>query len=604
MIICLFYKKNNTFVVKSIFMKIARNYLNFLIGIAFLCLLEYFLQTKLAYLFFYREQEQLFLWNSDIILDQLKHIGGFSILVGQFFVQFFVVPKLGAIITTIVLGLTSLLLWLTIKKSPHADFAFPLSFLPATFQVILLADVNYHYDGVIALLMVSLFLFIYKQFKPSKSISQILWGSGLTMILFFLTGPAAILFCICLFCLDFINIWEKGIILFIACLLGYISVLTTSMNDFRFAFLPDAYYESLLTPDKIYLISWFSLPVSLLISRLSVYAQKWKKIIKISMEIILIFFLFYNTIDGFATHQDEKFYQLIKLEYLEANEQWDEIIQTSEESSHNYLYCNYQNLALAHKGELIKHLFDYSQNGPFSLVVENNKSKEVTQLLSQIYFTIGNIAAAQNMAFESNAGAIGKDNPEMMKLLIQTNLILGAYPVAEKYIHLLEQSWKYRQWASEQRKFLYNDHAIEADSLLGMKRRDLPQKADFIYLDGFIADAEHTIQVNPKERCAMEYVEAYLLLSKDMRGIKYIVEKYGGTPALVKLPSIMQEAVISYAEKDPNYCTKHGVTEETFERYRDYKQKYIECRNFGRNPADELHAEYGNSYWYYLMFKQ
>src|SRR5574344_407554 len=149
-----------------------------------------------------------------------------------------------------------------------------------------------------------------------------------------------------------------------------------------------------------------------------------------------------------AAHLDMKFYQLAKFQYLEANEQWDQILQEAEESSHNYLYCNYQNLALARKGELMKHLFDYPQNGPFSLVVDNNKSKEVTQLLSQIYFTIGNITATQNMAFESNAGALGNYNPQMIKLLVQTNLILGAYPVAEKYIHLLEQSWNYKDWAS------------------------------------------------------------------------------------------------------------------------------------------------------------
>lgn len=585
-------------------MKFTQKHIDFLVGTILLCLLGYFLQTRLAYLFFYREQEQLFLWNNDILLEQLKHVGGFAMITGQFIVQFFSVPRLGAFLTTVILGLSSILLWLTMSKMPHASFAFPLCFLPATFQAILLTDVNYHYDGVIALLLISLFLYLYTLTNFKKPLYRILWGCGFSLLLFLAAGPAALFFGICLFCMDFTHLKEKGVVMFFACILAYIGVITTNIDGFRFAFLPDAYYESLLSPEKILLISWLSLPATLLLSRLSVFCRKWNKMIQTGMTVVILLYLFYNTIAGMAAHLDMKFYQLAKFQYLEANEQWDQILQEAEESSHNYLYCNYQNLALARKGELMKHLFDYPQNGPFSLVVDNNKSKEVTQLLSQIYFTIGNITATQNMAFESNAGALGNYNPQMIKLLVQTNLILGAYPVAEKYIHLLEQSWNYKDWASSQRKFLYNDKAVENNPMLGGKRKDIPQKADFIYLNGFLSDTEHTIQANPQERNAVEYMEAYLLLAKDMKGIKYMVEKYGGTAALKDLPPLMQEAVISYAENDPEYCRKHGVTDNTFERYRTFKQKFIENRNYGRNPADALHAEYGNTYWYYLMFKQ
>lgn len=585
-------------------MKKTQTYIRIGIGAILLGLLGYFLQTQLAYLFFYREQEDLFLWNSTLIVNQLQQIGGFATLCGQFAVQFFAVPKLGALLTTILLGLTSYLLWLTMKKSPHADFAFTLSFLPITFEVILLTDANFHYDGIIAILLIAFCLFINSRCKFKKVKDRFFFECGLAILLLWAAGPASLLFCISLLCIDFKDSLSKSIILLLICALAYISVLTVETNGFRFAFLPDAYYESALVPDKILLMGWLSLPASLLLSRLSAYGKAWNKVIRIGLSVIILLFLGYNTIAGTSSYLDKKFYQLMKFQYLEANGQWDELIQVCIENSHNYLYGNYQNLALAHKGELMTHLFDYPQNGPLSLFVVNNKSKEITQLLSQIYFFTGNVAAAQNMAFESNTGCTGSYNPRMMKLLVQTNLIFGAYPVAEKYIHLLEQSWRYRQWASSQRKFLYNDRAVENDSLLGMKRKDIPRTSDFIYLNGVPADLEHTIQANPDEKSAVEYMEAYLLLAKDMKGIKYMVEKYGGTNILRELPTLLQEAVISYAENDPVYCTQHGVTEITFERYRDFKQKFIECRNSGRNPADVLHAEYGNSFWYYLMFKQ
>ena len=69
-----------------------------------------------------------------------------------------------------------------------------------------------------------------------------------------------------------------------------------------------------------------------------------------------------------------------------------------------------------------------------------NKSTTISALLSDVYFTMGNVAAAQEMAFESNIGALCDGNPRMTQRLVQTNLIYGAYPVAEKYIAVLENT--------------------------------------------------------------------------------------------------------------------------------------------------------------------
>lgn len=49
---------------------------------------------------------------------------------------------------------------------------------------------------------------------------------------------------------------------------------------------------------------------------------------------------------------------------------------------------------------------------------------------------------------------MGYGNPRMLKRLVQTNLIYGAYPVAEKYIRILENTFYYKDWAKSQRKFL------------------------------------------------------------------------------------------------------------------------------------------------------
>ena len=55
----------------------------------------------------------------------------------------------------------------------------------------------------------------------------------------------------------------------------------------------------------------------------------------------------------------------------------------------------------------------------------------------------------------------------MLKMILQIDLMRGAYSVALKYIELLEKSFHYSEWATAQRKFLFDDQAVEQDVVLG-----------------------------------------------------------------------------------------------------------------------------------------
>jgi hypothetical protein len=144
------------------------------------------------------------------------------------------------------------------------------------------------------------------------------------------------------------------------------------------------------------------------------------------------------TVWGIKKYGDQKSQQLKKLDYYARTEQWDEIINHSKGTLSNYLYMCYLNMALAEKGQLAESMFLYDQRGVDGLLLKWNRTFSVSTILSDVNFTIGNIAVAQEMAFEANVSATGGGNPRMLKRLVQTNLIYGEYPVAEKYIDL----WK------------------------------------------------------------------------------------------------------------------------------------------------------------------
>ena len=142
------------------------------------------------------------------------------------------------------------------------------------------------------------------------------------------------------------------------------------------------------------------------------------------------------------------------------------------------------NMALANKGELSDKMFNFDQRGPQGLLVQWNKSENISCMLSDIYFTMGATASSQEMAFEGYVSAMEDGNPRMLKRLVQTNLIYGTYPVAEKYISILEKTYAYRDWAQSQRKYLYNDEVVESDPILGTRRRMLPDRNSLAMIKG------------------------------------------------------------------------------------------------------------------------
>ena len=73
------------------------------------------------------------------------------------------------------------------------------------------------------------------------------------------------------------------------------------------------------------------------------------------------------------------------------------------------------NLALSQKGELADRLFSFDQRGPQGIMVGWNKTEQISSLLSDIAFAMGNPAMAQEMAFEAYATAIGEGIPPYVK---------------------------------------------------------------------------------------------------------------------------------------------------------------------------------------------
>ena len=565
-----------------------------------------FLQMCFEYHFYYIEQSQLFLFSEAYIRNKLLLPGGFSMLVAEFLVQFFIRPYVGALVTAVLLTGVGVCTAGIVKRIAPVSGLFILYVLPMLALLFMHFDFNYRVQGTVCYLMMMALLCGYMRIR--NDLFRLVAGCVLVPVLFWLAGSITVLFAgmVCLF--EGLRKTPKWYISLIGVaevlLLGVGTVYFSLMGEYRWVFGPDLYYHYTLHPKEIIYYSWICLPLVFLIAffvrnKNSLSGKKLFAGISCIAQLAMIAAVLWW---GMPKYSDAKTLKLKKLDYFARTEQWDKTIEECKGKLTNFLYMCHLNMALANKGELSDKMFNFDQRGPQGLLVQWNKSENISCMLSDIYFTMGATASSQDRAFEGYVSAMEDGNPRMLKRLVQTNLIYGTYPVAEKYISILEKTYAYRDWAQSQRKYLYNDEVVESDPILGTRRRMLPDRNSLAMIKGLAGDLALFLEKGPANSAALQYLGAMYLLAKDLEGFKALVEKYYGTEFLPVLPVHFQEAVIVMSEKEPDYWKRFNVSETIVARFTDYKKQVLANRN-NSAIAGLLNRSYGNTYWFYFMFK-
>lgn len=318
------------------------------------------------------------------------------------------------------------------------------------------------------------------------------------------------------------------------------------------------------------------------------------------MQVILVGFIFFG---GTKLYGDRRSLKFKEIEYYHRSRRFDKIIEMNKGKVSNYLYLCFLNLSLAEKGELADSMFKFDQKGPQSLFIPTNNSHMSSMLLCDIYYTIGHTGAAMNMAFEANIGSPGLRTGRMLQRLVETNLVYGEYAVAEKYIALLEKTFYYRDWAKEMRRYLYNEEEVSRNPEFDKRKKSLP-KENFLFSTQLQDKELISLSVsNPANRAPVEYAGGMFLLMKNLDLFKDFIDKYWGTEVLPALPLSFQEAVIVLYENDSGSWKERGVSQPVITRFEQYKKFILENKNKPR-LADFVKNSYGDTYWYYFMFKQ
>ncbi len=568
-------------------------------------ILFFVLQFTQSFHFFFIEQFQLFRFSSLCFTEKVSVPGGFTYYIGEFLTQFYILPYAGAIITSSLLTVIGIICRAICKQINPVPEPVILYLLPSLGLLFISLDFNHLVQGTFSFLLGSLFLLLYVSIK--KEVYRLLSGAVFLPALYWFTGPVVAPVVLFIILYELLCTGKKRFLSFLI-LFEYIVIILlsyryTSIPDIFWTFLPGAYYHpSLIPPHSIYL-SWLfliSIPIGMRVAPFLYKLPFLRKSALPALQIGLVGIIF---VWGFNRYTDKTNSHIKILDHYGRTGQWDKIILASEGILDNYLYIAYLNRALAETGQWYDRIFHYYQKGPSGVIPYWDQTYLGSTLLSDIYFTLGMTGIAQRFAFEASVANHGSGSPRNLQRLVQTNLIFGEYKVAEKYISILEQTFGYRKWANEYRKFLYNDHLVFSDPELGWRKRILPEESHLALMENTEKELLDYTGAAVSENPAVQYVGLLFLLAKNTEGFKNLIEKYYGTPLLEQLPIPFQEAVILIEEKDQSYWSKFNISPSVMYQFENYRQTIFQNRNNPEMMHREAQNKFGKTYWYYYIYR-
>lgn len=482
-------------------------------------LLAVFLHLTCAYDFYYAEQFRVFRWSADYVVPFFGQIGGPVSLWTSFLLQFYYLPGIGAVCTAVAFLLmatgTTALLRRIAPKWPLAVFGVSAGLM----QCALATETHY-------------------SLEQSWAVIAAVW----TLVGIALSWEAA---------KTFTSKKAGAIALRTASIIMLVAALLYTCGPVVWG---EYYYSTMLHASAH--SHWPLCTVVLGIVTAGILSRQplpaWLQTEKhrgyfVTAELLMavVFGAWY-----FTQCHTAGSVRLKQLDYYRTSEQWDQILAMPDLPTDKIiLYTNYQNLALAATGRLGEEFMQRGQTGTFGLQQVWQGAQFESDLLSDIFMQQGHVAMAQKMAFTAMQGNRGMIHGRMMLRLIETNLILGADKVAEKYINILSQTLHYKERAEAYRKFVGHPELVTQDRRMGELQR-CTQGCDWCPND-LEEGLKQIIEANPSYRNALEYLGCYYMLNNNPEKFKDFLDTYYAYPGLNPMPQSFARAAQSLLWQQP-----------------------------------------------------
>ena len=276
-------------------------------------------------------------------------------------------------------------------------------------------------------------------------------------------------------------------------------------------------------------------------------------------------------------------------------ENWQAVAALAKEDRRSEVGTYYYNLSNAVNGQLADKLLDYYQ--PFErglfLPVGEHSSPFVIGCASDVWYALGDMTMAERNAMLGMLFSPAHTGSRYLRRLAETNLVKGDYEAASKYLRILLNSRRDREWA---RVRLPENWNPGYKMLIEEKRSKLP-RIDVIHgMDQVQITLRILLNSNPSNKMALDYLLCYDLLTKDLDAF---VADY--VPSLTHSKLYEEAMLIFLAAKggmDPENFDHYQISQETLSRFNRFVTIYKRDNGSGKN----LTEDFGKTYWYYFYY--
>ena len=465
------------------------------------------------YRFYNIAVNDLFLYDWSHICSEFGEIGGFATLVSSFLTQFFHLPFVG---TAVITGLYLLMGWMfcqILSKQAGRPVMRGAAFLPVVWLFLCMDNDYYRFQGHCAYLLTVTALYLYVSVPARWQKYRHMLGLVLIVALYHLAGSATVLLALCLLSWEIIRYGIKGLaaVIYPAVMLAlaFVYVRSSVADSWKHALTPYMYYDWPST-FSFPLTAWLMTLGMMWVTRILMFREKclsgpiWLTACTF-ISCIIIAAALYGQVHS------RSYYRLIQEQQWASEGKWEKIIGTADRRQPNFL-ISYLNLALAQEGMLVDRLGYYNPQPVSKVMFPTHNLKTGLTLQSTVYSAWGYTAAARQAAFDANMVTPGMRNPQQLKILVLTNIALGAPEVARKYLTLLEKTLFHRVWARQMQAYVEDSAQVPEHEQLSRLCRSLPLTEGYVRYEGLKGDLRDALAADPSNDILSQFHTAYLML--------------------------------------------------------------------------------------------
>lgn len=556
------------------------------------------------YHLFFTGQLQIFLLTFKHFLSYLSKPAFFSSYFGDFFTQFCYLIGGGAVVITITLGILWLSVGLLLKKISKQNSLILLPVLPVIFSWVALCNPEFPVSNIISLIISVVSTLIYVSIRSDRT--RILSGIIMLPLLYVAAGSNFYLLTVIAGYYEIFRTDNPGRFLFALILFAVTVYIPFDLKNNYLITTGQAFtYLSEMTRNKglKHFLPMISLIITVIFAGLPF--EKLKVDINSSLSfliqsIVVVALL----VPGIWLNSDFTLEKILRLDYEASFNRWSKVYDLSQKyKMRNNLSAYYTNMALSKLGLMPDRLMEHYQPAATGLFIPVDADENYLTITfsNEVYWQLGDVNASQHSALLGMIFSPRAQNVRLMKRLVEINIVNGEYAVAEKFITILDKTMFHRKWASDRRKFLYNEEECSGSNWIMAKRAIIPSKDILKKGNEYKKTLEMLAGDHPENKMAVDYLLCYDLLDKNLPSfIKNLVTFYKSDVKVV-LPQVYQEALLitMASGKYPTDSFKQFIFNPgNIKRIADYTRIFEENKGNGTY----LQKDFGKTYWFYFHY--